>query len=325
MLVVLEVQSGPESGRTISVGPGQTVTIGRAFNADFPFPDDPRMSSVHLALECSFDSCQLIDQNSRNGTFVNGNQVSRTTLNNGDQVVVGDTTFSVAVDAVATSEQSVLYRKDMPKAAKQSPVAGGVAETEDIIVVPVGDKTATAADLCKHFELSEEAAPHLKDDIAPEPFIDALAKNELFVDAIRLCAHWLPKRESAWWALQCSRQAYGDKASPTHAAALDAAEKWIKKPSEQLRRAAMAAAEAAKLDNAAAWTAVSCFWCEGSLGPPDTPAVPPAEHLYAKGTAGAVMLAATIGAPKDVPKRQKEFVATAKKVASGEIHWDKKA
>jgi pSer/pThr/pTyr-binding forkhead associated (FHA) protein len=325
MLVILEIMSGPQSGDQIPIGPGQTVSVGRTHSADLVFPDDARMSGVHFVLSCKEDSCLLVDQNSRNGTFVNGRQVVEVIVNNGDQIAAGDTTFAVHVDLMASAQEA--QTRQRVAAGTGRPITDtavgdeGGPTVDSVAVIPVGPEP-TAREVCEHFELGEAAKPLLKDDLTPEQFLEVLVKHELYPDAIKLWAHTLPKKEAVWWGIVCSKKAYGDQASPKEAEALAAAEKWIKKPTEEHRRAAMSAAEAAQLNNAASWSAVSCFWSEGSLAPSNVPAVPPDEHLAAKAVAGAVMLAATIGPPNKMPQRYQSFFDLGKQVASGKNRWE---
>jgi len=77
--------------------PGQRVRLGRASQADFAFPGDSHMSSIHFVLECSENTCCILDANSRNGTLLNGEKVSEKTLTDGDQIVAGETRFLVRI------------------------------------------------------------------------------------------------------------------------------------------------------------------------------------------------------------------------------------
>jgi len=58
---------------------------------------------VQFSLECNTELCILRDS-SRNGTFVNGVRVQESVLRDGDQVVAGQTTFSVRVGALQADD-----------------------------------------------------------------------------------------------------------------------------------------------------------------------------------------------------------------------------
>jgi len=180
----------------------------------------------------------------------------------------------------------------------------------------------TAAEVCKHFSLGEEAKKLLRDGLTPVQFLDTLMEKQQFVDAVRFLAHALPKREAVWWACLCGRAVAGSNAAPKIAAALQAAEKWVVDPSEENRRAAMPAAEAAEFKTPAGCAAVAAFWSGGSLGPPSAPVVPPDPYLTAHGVAGAVMVAAVQSEPEKAPEKYRKFLAQGIEVAKGTQQWE---
>ena len=73
----------------------------------------------------------------------------------------------------------------------------------------------TAAEVCKHFPLGEEAKKLLRDGQTPAQFLDVLIEKQQFPDAVRFLAHALPKREAVWWACLCSRAVAGSRAVQT--------------------------------------------------------------------------------------------------------------
>jgi hypothetical protein len=179
----------------------------------------------------------------------------------------------------------------------------------------------TAAEVCKHFQLGDEAKKLLRDGMTPRQFLDVLVQKEQFPDAARFLAHALPKREAVWWACLCARQAAGSNLPAKPAAALQAAERWTADPSEDNRRKAQAAAEAAEMGTPAGCAAMAAFWSGGSLAPPNVPAVPPGEFLTAHGVAGAVMLAAVITQPEKAPEKYRKFFALGTEVGNGTNKW----
>jgi len=99
MRIVVEVISGPAAGKKIVLGPGQTVQVGRTEWADYSFPQDGRMSSIHLALETDAAGCYVRDLGSTNGTFVGGRRIAdRVALRPGDEVLAGQTRFQVQME-----------------------------------------------------------------------------------------------------------------------------------------------------------------------------------------------------------------------------------
>ena len=69
--VVLEVTTGPATGKKIVLTAGQALQVGRTEWADFSVPKDEQMSSVHFAVETDAGGCYVKDLGSTNGTFVN--------------------------------------------------------------------------------------------------------------------------------------------------------------------------------------------------------------------------------------------------------------
>jgi hypothetical protein len=105
MRVILEVRSGPSSGRKVLLGTGQELRVGRTEWADFAILDDGRMSGIHFAVETDNRSCYIRDLGSSNGTFVNGQPVSKTTaLASDDEIVAGETHFRVRIESDAPAE-----------------------------------------------------------------------------------------------------------------------------------------------------------------------------------------------------------------------------
>lgn len=99
MKLILEVLSGPQTGKRIDVPANQLVRIGRTPRSDVAFPGDSHMSSVHFALQCEEQVCWVRDYKSTNGTLVNGQKVVEVALRQGDKITAGTTQFLVHVEA----------------------------------------------------------------------------------------------------------------------------------------------------------------------------------------------------------------------------------
>jgi hypothetical protein len=175
----------------------------------------------------------------------------------------------------------------------------------------------TAAEICAHFELGEQAKALPQAGLSPGAFLEKLLNERLLPDAIRLLAFALPKREAIWWAAKCARLVGGTTMPAEQQAALQVAERWCLAPTEELRRAAMAASEKAQLRSPAGCTALAVFFSGGSLAPPDVPAVPPAEDLTARTVVGAVLMAAVVTEPEKAEQKYQRFVEQGLALASG--------
>jgi hypothetical protein len=100
---------------------------------------------------------------------------------------------------------------------------------------------------------------------------------------------------------------------------MDAALAWLKEPSEQNRRAAMAAAEIDEMQSAASWVAMAAFWSEGSLAPPELPEVPPDDRLTSQGVIAALLITAAQGDFSQIAGKYRSIMETGRKVRSGEL------
>lgn len=85
------VISGPGVGEMHRLPPGLT-TIGRGKNAGIQI-EDTEISRLHLKLENRGDTVRAQDNESTNGTFVNGHQVEACELEDGDKIQLGTTTI----------------------------------------------------------------------------------------------------------------------------------------------------------------------------------------------------------------------------------------
>jgi pSer/pThr/pTyr-binding forkhead associated (FHA) protein len=68
--------------------PGSIKTVGRAARADF-IVDAALVSRLHCRLTAGATELEVVDLESTNGTFVNGERADRATLKNGDRLGVG--------------------------------------------------------------------------------------------------------------------------------------------------------------------------------------------------------------------------------------------
>jgi pSer/pThr/pTyr-binding forkhead associated (FHA) protein len=85
---VLRTDEGAEAPFTFRILPGNIKTIGRAPRADF-IVDAALVSRVHCRLTAGATELEVVDLESTNGTFVNGERTSRATLKSGDRLGVG--------------------------------------------------------------------------------------------------------------------------------------------------------------------------------------------------------------------------------------------
>lgn len=174
------------------------------------------------------------------------------------------------------------------------------------------------SDLLPHLQLDAEGTTVLNGCTNSIEALDRLEKAELLIEATRLVAHALPAREAVWWACACSRHTAPSGAKPDIETAMrDASEAWVRRPTDEHRRAAMKQAEAAGFDSAEAWTAVAAFWSGDSMAPLEAPKVPPQPHFTGLAVAGSVALAAARGQASRREARLRQFLVSAKDIAAG--------
>jgi hypothetical protein len=185
---------------------------------------------------------------------------------------------------------------------------------------PIGSLTKvtlSAAEAAQSIKLTPEAVALLKPHASVADFLSALMAAELMTDAVAVMSRALPKREAVWWACLATRTMVDAQTPPAVVAAIDAAEAWVYRPSDETRRAAMDRAQATKFDHPGVWAAVGAFWSGGSMAPPNLPAVPPAEHLTGVAVAGAVNLSAVMRQPQFAKDKLKGFLGQAIDIANG--------
>jgi len=149
MQVKLHLVKGNPKGKEVEVPEG-TLTVGRAEDRDLIIAST-RVSRQHCDIANDENGLTLRDNDSGNGTLVNGKKVTEQKLEAGDQVTIGPLTFLVEIDGVkekaetepeaaaetATEDADELRLKPKPKAkgkAKPKPAKPTGPPTEDDIL-----------------------------------------------------------------------------------------------------------------------------------------------------------------------------------------------
>lgn len=175
-----------------------------------------------------------------------------------------------------------------------------------------------ASELLSHFELSDEGAECAdKATLPPADFIQLLLDKKLYFDAVKFLAHALPQRESIWWSCLAAKQTINGDTSAADQAALNAAEQWAIKPSEETRQLAKHWSEKTKQKSAASWAATAAFWSGGSMAKPGEPDIPPPPYLYAHAVSGAISMAAFALNPENAAQSFQSFIRQGLDLAAG--------
>ena len=85
---VLKTGEDADPSLTFRILPGSIKTVGRAARADFVV-DAGLVSRLHCRLTAGATDLEVVDLESTNGTFVNGERTPRATLKSGDRLGVG--------------------------------------------------------------------------------------------------------------------------------------------------------------------------------------------------------------------------------------------
>jgi pSer/pThr/pTyr-binding forkhead associated (FHA) protein len=85
---ILKTDEAADPALLFRILPGSIKTVGRATGADF-IVDAALVSRVHCRLTAGATELEVLDLESTNGTFVNGERTARAILNTGDRLGVG--------------------------------------------------------------------------------------------------------------------------------------------------------------------------------------------------------------------------------------------
>jgi pSer/pThr/pTyr-binding forkhead associated (FHA) protein len=116
MRIEIYVTAGPAKGQHFIFTTPTWFLVGREADAQISLPDDPYISRRHCLLKLFPSECLLRDLNSTNGVLVNGvryggknpqkigdkqasQAMAEVCLNNGDEIVIGDTRIRIVINA----------------------------------------------------------------------------------------------------------------------------------------------------------------------------------------------------------------------------------
>lgn len=108
---------------------GLIKEIGRSEECDIPLPKDESVSRVHARLDRDGENWVLVDLDSTNGTYLNGERIRESKLKNGDVIEIGDTKLRFmplkSADAVARKKTTqISSRRESPEPTRPE-VKGG--------------------------------------------------------------------------------------------------------------------------------------------------------------------------------------------------------
>lgn len=89
LTIKLTVMEGPQKGQSFEFSGRDTFTVGRSRQATFVVKGDKAFSRVHFSVRVNPPVCFLKNLNDKQGTKVNGKQVTQTLLKDGDTITAG--------------------------------------------------------------------------------------------------------------------------------------------------------------------------------------------------------------------------------------------
>jgi hypothetical protein len=155
---------------------------------------------------------------------------------------------------------------------------------------------------------SKSASALLASDDPPLVFLQRLAAQDKFGEAVAFCAHLLPRREAVWWACSSVRT-FLIGSSQGDAAGLLAAEAWVAEPSDERRRAALELGQNSDSDDPLSWLALAAGWSGGLLASHPQMSVPVPQYLTARAAHTAIMLSAHFCEPAQRSTAQRRCIA----------------
>ncbi len=134
--VTLRVVAGPLVGRAFELGVGSWV-IGRAVAADVRL-ESLAVSRMHAKLIVEPSGVHLIEVAATNPTLVNGTPARSASLNEGDQVTIGDLTLGVSLADEGTCAQLTDRELEVARAA-----IAGLTNAEIGALLNISPRTAS--------------------------------------------------------------------------------------------------------------------------------------------------------------------------------------
>ncbi len=137
--------NSPEGSTEVSLD-GEPVTVGRTDSSSIVIAADTGLSRRHASFYRRHESVWVTDENSTNGSFVNGAPVPRegVKLSDGDEVSIGNyTTITIRISPDGFALASVPASVATPSATGHAdspapPIASGGGPSIFLLIIPVG-------------------------------------------------------------------------------------------------------------------------------------------------------------------------------------------
>jgi pSer/pThr/pTyr-binding forkhead associated (FHA) protein len=122
--LALRFISGKYQGGEFPLSENREIVIGRSSDLDMVLVED-MVSRKHARIACTDVEIAIEDLNSTNGTFVNGEKIRRSTLKEGDRVLIGTSILKVVV---SDQTNGAARRQPEQRAAPGKTMSGAIDE-----------------------------------------------------------------------------------------------------------------------------------------------------------------------------------------------------
>lgn len=128
--LVLRFISGKYQGAEFPLADSPEIVVGRSSDVDMVLIED-MVSRRHARLECN-DDILIEDLGSTNGTFVNGERIKKSRLQEGDRVLIGTSIIKVVLADSAAALVPSSRRRTLKPSASRNQVRGMAGSLEEI-------------------------------------------------------------------------------------------------------------------------------------------------------------------------------------------------
>jgi hypothetical protein len=174
-----------------------------------------------------------------------------------------------------------------------------------------------ACDIIEADKLGSGSQRYLDSEISPEALIIRLSESSLWSDAISVIASALPRREAVWWACVCSRKMPAMAGDESDKKALDAAEKWVFKPSDKSRSESFRLVQESTSASAGTLAALAVACSDSKLGIGGDQEIMMDSSFFPQIIAASVLTAAGDEAGEPVEDQFSLFIKIGENIAKG--------
>lgn len=174
-----------------------------------------------------------------------------------------------------------------------------------------------ACDIIDAHKLSNSAVEFLNSELSPESLINKLSEASKWPDAIMVMANALPRREAVWWACVCSRRMASIAGDETEKRALNAAEKWVYKPSDEGRSESFRLAQDSNTSSAGTLIALAVAYSENKLAVVMDQEIELDSSSFTQIVTAAVLTAANESPKEQIDDQYRIFINSGKDIAKG--------